>query len=212
MTLEVGRNARHPVEAELKQGVEPAPTQRRKTEELTVKVATLRLKNATHIHVISWMVDGVTLEVGRNARHPVEAELKQGVEPAPTQRRKTEEQTVLVTVWKLKNATLNLVSVSSYFLVELHLIPVPQIADHRRDSRKHLSGYFTDTIMIILKTELNTLPSIKSSLLPLPSSLLPLYLPVLGSKVCPNNLSSPVTCPFPSLKFIPFNNRYLLYF
>ena len=139
VTLEVGRNARHPVEAELEQGVEPAPTQHRKTEELTVKVVTLRLKIATYIHVISWTVDGVTSEVGRNARHPVDAELEQGLEPAPTQRRKTEELTVLVTVWKLKNATLSLVSVSSYFL-ELRLIPVPQIADNRRDSRKHLSS------------------------------------------------------------------------
>ena len=93
-----GLNVLYHVEEELSLGLEPAPTQHQKTEELTVKVATLRLKNATQIHAISWMVDGVTLEVGRNARHPVEAELKQGVEPAPTQRRKTEEQTVLVTV------------------------------------------------------------------------------------------------------------------
>ena len=118
MTSEVGRNARHPVEAELEQGSEPAPTQHRKTEEQTVKEATLRLKNATQMHAFLWMVDGVISEVGWNARHPVEAELKQGVEPAPTQHRKMEELTVLVSAWKLKNATLNLVSVS-YFLIVL---------------------------------------------------------------------------------------------
>ena len=93
-----GLNALLRVEVELSSGLEPAQNQLQNTEELTVKEATLRLNHATHIHAILWMVGGVTLEVGRNARHPVEVESKQGLEPAPTQHRKTEELTVLVTV------------------------------------------------------------------------------------------------------------------